>query len=55
MVDGIICDANSLTLAVHESALLVSLKPELLVALDQCQLYFCSQEESLVDLRSRAV
>ena len=50
IADGKVYDANSSILAVQETALLVSLKPELLLALDQCRLRFCSQEESLVSL-----
>ena len=48
MADGIICDANSLIIAAQETGLLVSLEPELQVALGQGQPRLCSQEESLV-------
>ena len=44
IADGKVCDANSLILAAQETALLVSLKPELLAALYQCLLHFCCQE-----------
>ena len=42
-------------IAEEERALVVSLKHELLVALDQCRLHFCSQEESLVNLQNQIV
>ena len=55
IADGKVCDANSLILAAQETALLVLLKPELLLALGQCRLRFCSQEESLVSLQNQVV
>ena len=53
IVDGKVCDASSVILAAQETALLVSLKLELLPALGQCRLCFCSQEESLVSFQNQ--